>query len=375
MGTLSRIFDKIGRFDPHLITVEPVLFLFAMCYGILVPTDKALIYRKVCIQQYNLEVCDNLVNETYRQQENFVQQESSRWNFYISVSSNIPSIIMTLFYGALSDKYERRMPIFLPPIGLILRSFISLIASINMNINMGILILGHLFYSIFGSKISLFSTCLSYLGATVTREQRTCRISLAQSAFLVGNMISHFLSGIILKNTSFQFVYGFCMLDAILIFPYTILWMRKIYPNEQMNNDKDSCQDKEGIDNPVYEGDHKDIPDKVEEIDLNSNSKSIDAKQIQPGDDTGPPESHHKASCEFKAKTEDTTTTKQRKISLLKLLSPRNIIDSFNVTRRRRTDRKRMSINLLLVGLFFHTLATSAGEYGPINRHTFVCSL
>jgi len=100
-------------------TVEPVLFLFMFATFLSYSSFQQLVHSLVCQQTPNcmlnqtLHHCQqNLSNASWDEQE--VQSKSSHWILYINLASGIPAILVSLFYGSLSDQVGRRFFIVLP---------------------------------------------------------------------------------------------------------------------------------------------------------------------------------------------------------------------------------------------------------------------
>ena len=110
--------------------IEPVLFLYSFTLYLNIPTEKQLIYRKVCLSHYNQTFCaslngprsppsptplphnhSRLKSGTHHQEnieENIVQAGSAKWDMYCNIARLLPTLISTVYVGAWSDGVGRR---------------------------------------------------------------------------------------------------------------------------------------------------------------------------------------------------------------------------------------------------------------------------
>ena len=208
------------------VTVEPTIFLAAVAGGLAGPTNLALWYRKVCLDSFNVTVCDELTNDTNSDAEDATQKMTSQWRFYETVCHIIPALVLTFVFGSWSDKVSRRIPLFLPMIG-------SLISSINYLLNvifpggpLWVLLIGQLVLGFFGGTMTGLMGAFSYLVDVCPKEQRTFRIGIVEAMLYLGAGASHFVSGIILDHTSYVFVYSTCIVMYALIIVYIAVRLR-----------------------------------------------------------------------------------------------------------------------------------------------------
>jgi PCFT/HCP family folate transporter-like MFS transporter 1/3 len=128
----------------RLVTVEPILFLFMFAAFLTAPTVQALVYRKVCLQHFNISICDNLKNPEHEDAEDTVQALASHWYMAENLCYEIPSILTSLVYGNVSDHISRRLAIMLPLIGQMLSSLNYIANSAIMNLPVGCILIGPL---------------------------------------------------------------------------------------------------------------------------------------------------------------------------------------------------------------------------------------
>ncbi len=121
----------------RILTVEPVIFLYMFGSNLYFP-----LYQQYFFNQFAKNVIGNsseLPNSTYYcltsnltdeygGKGTYVEVEtlSSHLNIYVSLCNQIPSIIFTLLYGPLSDRFGRRLVIVIVSLSAITQGMLSL---------------------------------------------------------------------------------------------------------------------------------------------------------------------------------------------------------------------------------------------------------
>ena len=196
------------KWRPRLITIEPVLFLYLFAGGLQGPAFNALIYRKVCLMGYPEATCLNLHNATFHAEEDIVQKGTSYWFLWQNLCFEIPSILLSFVYGALSDHVGRRVVIAFPAIGQIISVATFAMNARYMESHVGYMLIGGVFSGFSGGWITLFLASFSYLGEVTSVKDRTKRVFIAEGVAGLSVGISYVLSGIILDHTNFIFVFS-----------------------------------------------------------------------------------------------------------------------------------------------------------------------
>ena len=68
---------KVMRYQ--LKNVEPLLFGYMFCLFLTFPVEQQLIYRKICLQNFNKTYCHTLYksrNSSYEDDQNFIQGQN-----------------------------------------------------------------------------------------------------------------------------------------------------------------------------------------------------------------------------------------------------------------------------------------------------------
>ena len=109
------------------ITIEPVFFLLAMCYGSFIIASKELYVSKVCNVNFNYSryVCDNI--QQHKEIQVKVQEYVAPLQAYNNVIQAIPGCIYALLAGPWSDKHGRKFPMLCAICGYILSNGVFLL--------------------------------------------------------------------------------------------------------------------------------------------------------------------------------------------------------------------------------------------------------
>ena len=207
-------------------------------------TSQALIYHKICLDNYNESICDVLnKNHTLKTQETFVQKQTSRWILYCSLAFAIPSIfVVMLFIGPWGDRVGRKIPLIFPIVGALCYSISNLINSVYIQAPLGYLLIGHVINGLCGGFIGLLMAVHSYIAHISGTEQKIVRIGILQGMAFLASTFGTATSGIMLDRTSFLFVFGTLIAVMTLTLLYIIVWVDNIKPESQELESGNQCQ-------------------------------------------------------------------------------------------------------------------------------------
>jgi len=229
------------------ITVEPVIFFYAIGFGITTIISPSLYFDKICKvgspifgdrnKTWNDTVCDNLDNGNYSEEQEYVQKTYSTIHTVTMLLKVIPPIIFSLFVGPWSDKFGRRNLIILPLTGYIAYNLWFLINVIYFDE----LIAEYLMLEVFqywpGGYMCLFMGSYSLISDHSSKESRTTRIAIFDFTFLGAMSIGMGISGKI--NTAYGpaaiYVTG-CVCQSLALL-YAIFCVKEYkLPNENPDN-------------------------------------------------------------------------------------------------------------------------------------------
>ncbi|XP_067681740.1 proton-coupled folate transporter-like [Haliotis asinina] len=229
---------KCGKrqFDLNLITVEPVLFLYMIGSFLTYPTFQAFVFDKICIDSYNDTFCSSLQNKTFQEdrktEEDFVQTLTSHWILKKNVVELVISCFMVVFIlGPWGDRVSRKLPVIVPCCGALLASIIYMIMSIFPSIKEEYMYIGFALNGLSGAYTGLLMSVYSYVTHIADPSTKTMRVGILESMSFLAGTVGVFISGVMLDNTSFIFVFAFISGSFFLGMLYAIIRLESISAN------------------------------------------------------------------------------------------------------------------------------------------------
>lgn len=219
--------------------MEPVLFLFMMGMFIQLPTSQMLILRKVCLAEYKVNVCDHLDLKEHEDVENIVQTKTSHWILYLQLFGAIPGAIMSLVFGASSDRLGRKFIMVVPVIGSVINGLVLTISAYSIKLSIYYIIIGALAVGFTGSFGTFYIALISYIADITTEEARTKRLGILESMVFIGGTIGLFMAGLIVQKFGFPAVYLFVVFLQILILIYVGFILKESLPPVKRLTPKD----------------------------------------------------------------------------------------------------------------------------------------
>ena len=206
-------------------TVEPVLLLYMFSAFLSYNTSQVFLKHAICQQTPN---CTALLTnqgqnvtpspsqgpaalglsscgEELHDIEQRVQSEASHWLLYLNIASGVPSILVSLFYGGLSDLLGRKLFIILPVIGTAFNAATVLAVIYFASVlPLSFLLLGSLVSGLLGSFSVVNFAVYSYASDVSSDSKRTRQIGILESMTYLGGTLSLLLGGLwITKANSF----------------------------------------------------------------------------------------------------------------------------------------------------------------------------
>ena len=226
------------------LTVEPVLFLFMFATFLSYNTLQVYLKHTICSSTPN---CTALRSNTssaslgvsscgaeLHEIEQEVQTKASHWLLYINIASGIPSILVSLLYGGISDQLGRKLFIVLPVLGTAFNAVtILLVIYFSDFLPLTFILLGSLVSGILGNYSIVNFAVYSYASDVSAETGRTRHIGVLESMTYLGGTLSLVLGGVwITKSHSFTSPFWCVIACEAVILLYVILalpesWKRR----------------------------------------------------------------------------------------------------------------------------------------------------
>ena len=122
------------------ITMEPVVFIFALSFGLYAIASTQLYVEKMCTVNMNLsrDVCDNIQNKSYvpppplnrTELQNTLQEQTTRLKWKSKLIQAVPPLFYSLIAGPWCDIHGRKPLIIISIFGYAIASTVFLINTI-----------------------------------------------------------------------------------------------------------------------------------------------------------------------------------------------------------------------------------------------------
>lgn len=189
------------------ITVEPVLFLYMFGTYMQYVAFQDLVYNKVCSSKFDKHSCDNLYDPSNKDELDTVQNESSAWILWSTIALSVPSIFSSAYIGSWSDRYSRKLPLILPPLGNVFGSLVYIIMSTFQNAPISLIILSSFLSGVLGGFVSCIMSVMAYISAITEKQERTVRIGVLESMSFLGGTFGPFLGSLLMRVGGHSYVF------------------------------------------------------------------------------------------------------------------------------------------------------------------------
>lgn len=192
------------------ITVEPTLFLHCLSYGVEGIFKTNLFIDKTCSIQLNYsdEVCKNLDSGKYNQQQDTVQQYTTKYNLYCTWIEYLPAVFVIVLLGAWSDTRGRRLPLLLPSVGFALKALGFALNAYWWSLQPYYILLSFIPYGLSGSMMAVFMGAYAYIGEDSSHRSRTTRLSFAGVMMYLSMPIGHGMGAFLFSHGGYVVVFG-----------------------------------------------------------------------------------------------------------------------------------------------------------------------
>ncbi len=215
-------------------TVEPILFVFMFSSFLSYPSFQELVRELVCQQTPN---CNSTGDSSFSSNsssdsgcegepsevEQAVQSQTSHWILYANLARGLPSIMVSLVFGSLSDHMGRRFFIVLPAVGMIFNTAVILQVVYIRSLPLGYLLFGSFAAGMYGGFSVINLAAYSYASDISLHRKRTVTISILESMTYLGAAVSQIIGGLWIKSGSFASPFWLILGCSMAIILYTVM--------------------------------------------------------------------------------------------------------------------------------------------------------
>ncbi len=162
--------------------------------------------------------------------QNQVQTATAQWMMYIEIAETIPSVLVTLVLGPISDIKGRKFALILPLIGSSIMSLIFILTE-TLNWPYAVAIVALFMNGILGSAALLFTAAFSYIGDVSSREDTVMRMAILDTVYTLASAVAMIYMGYIINGLGFAYAFLFLIGLNILNMLYVIFIMPESIKN------------------------------------------------------------------------------------------------------------------------------------------------
>ena len=208
----------------RLVTVEPFIFLFMfsmfmriqlyeqyyyVSYGTVILQNTSFPFPNDSFCLNSSEVDYYAGNGSYKTVETW----SDNLVVYANIASHIPSIIVTILLGPISDKFGRKPVLFLAALGTMLEG-VATTFIMYFKLSPYFMIGSYFLGGMFGSFTAVLAASFSYISDVSSDKWRGFRIGLAEAIISVGGACGQFSLGFWLQWNNCDFIQPMLLFTA-----------------------------------------------------------------------------------------------------------------------------------------------------------------
>lgn len=150
-----------------------------------------------------------------------VETESSHWLLYCNIAYGLPSIMVTLLYGGISDQVGRKPFIILPIVGNMVNTIVMLVVAYSATSQLYCFLIGAFVAGLFGNFAIFNLAAYSYAADISSHSNRTLHIGVLESMTYLGATLSGIIGGFWLSSGGFgpplAFIVGLDLLAIVYV--------------------------------------------------------------------------------------------------------------------------------------------------------------
>ncbi len=212
------------------ITVEPVIFLYALAGELSGPTTSAFIRRQICVERFSnsTSICADIYNTVYHKEQELVQNDASYWIMYGKYCVNIPAMFFIMLYGTVHDAYNQKVAISAPIIMTGIQTLVFTLLALLHSFPLPLLVIGPVLEGLGGSLPTFVAMTMAYIACVTDKEKRTERMALAAGLRYLAALIAYSVGGALLLHTNFIVMFSFILVIYIFATIYVCIRIKPL---------------------------------------------------------------------------------------------------------------------------------------------------
>lgn len=212
-----------------IVTVEVVIVLFILGRLVSIPLAEQYYYNR-----YGSAILENTSfvfpngtfclgsdtinnytgsNQSYKQ----VESQSNHLVTYSQIANTLPSVVVTIIFGPLTDRFGRKIGIIVPVAGSVLQYILTILV-IHFDLHPYYFILTNFVGGVAGSFTCFLAASFAYIADVSSPRWRSLRIGIVESAMSFGGCAGTLLGGYWLHKVDCDFIPLYCFLVACCFF-------------------------------------------------------------------------------------------------------------------------------------------------------------
>lgn len=188
--------------------IEAYFFLTVFSVAVKNFVDVKLTFVKACVIGAGLsaEEC-NVLDEN----SDAFKEADRTASYYIMIgswTSTATTMVMGLLIGSFCDKYQKKVPLVLAPLGLALETAFSVFSTLSIDSPLIILALSKALSGVFGGLTITLSGTYAYISQVTAVKSRQIRFAILQMLLLAGVTIGTVAGGFLFQDKYYTLVYG-----------------------------------------------------------------------------------------------------------------------------------------------------------------------
>ena len=230
-----------------ILTVEVAATLFVLGRSLYTPLSEQYFYHRYgaellsntsfvfpngsfCVSS---EMLNNYTgsNTTYKLDESF----SNHLVAYTQIARTVPSVIVTLVLGPLTDRYGRKIGIILPALGVIIQTVLSIFI-IKFSLHPYYFVIANFVGGLFGNFTCILASSFSYIADISSPKWRSLRIGIVEAGLAFGSFCGHLLGGYWLERVNCDYIYPLCFCVAcnvVIVVHISLFIPESLSPSER----------------------------------------------------------------------------------------------------------------------------------------------